>query len=372
MNPAELAPATIRAIAPYQAGKPIGELAREMQLDPASIIKLASNENALGIPPRAQAALAAALAGLARYPDSNGYELKQVVGQKWGVTPENIVLGNGSNDIIELVARTFLTPGCSSVFSQYSFAVYALATQAMGADSIMVPARDYAHDLNAMLAAIRPDTRLVFITNPNNPTGTCCTPSALLDFIQQVPPSVLVVLDEAYSDFMPTNLQPPSCSWLAQFPNLILARTCSKAYGLAGLRIGFGLMDPQVASMLNRVRQPFNVNSLALIAAAAALNDDDFLAQSLEMNRSGMLQITAALQRLALRYIPSSGNFVTFHVKHATEVHQQLLRQGVIIRSLASYDLPGCLRVTIGTPEENARFIAALEAVLPPNEGEGR
>lgn len=366
MNPAEQAPAYIRSIAPYQAGKPIAELAREMDLDPASIIKLASNENELGFSPRARRALEAAISGVARYPDSNGFELKTVAGRKWGVKPEQIVLGNGSNDIIELVARTFLTPGSSSVFSQYSFAVYHLATQAMGAEGITVPALNYGHDLDGMLAAIRADTRVVFITNPNNPTGTSCMPDVLQAFIAKVPPQVLVVLDEAYSDFMPRERLPQSIKWLARFPNLVLARTCSKAYGLAGLRVGFGLMHPEIASLLNRVRQPFNVNGLALAAAAVALEDNEFMAQSVENNRLGMRQITDALERLGLAYIPSHGNFVTFHVKHAAEVHQRLLRQGVIIRSLASYDLPGSLRVTIGLPAENTRFISALEVALQP------
>jgi histidinol-phosphate aminotransferase len=364
MNPAELAPAAVRAMAAYQAGKPISELAREMEIDPASIIKLASNENALGIPPKARLALEEALSGLARYPDSHGFELKKVIGDLWGVSPEQIVLGNGSNDIIELVVRSFLTPGESSVFSQYSFAVYALATQSVGAEGIMVPTREFGHDLDAMLAAIRPDTRVVFVTNPNNPTGTCCPPDALLDFISKVPEDVLVVLDEAYSDFMSAELQPASLDWLSRFSNLILARTCSKAYGLAGLRVGFGLMHPDVASLLNRVRQPFNVNSLALVAAAAALQDREFLAQSIAMNRQGMVQITDALQRLGVEYIPSQANFVTFHVGRAAQIHQALLQQGIIIRSLASYDLPASLRVTVGRPEENARFIAALEAEL--------
>jgi histidinol-phosphate aminotransferase len=364
MNPAELAPAAVRAIAPYQAGKPISELAREMEIDPNTIIKLASNENALGIPPKARQALEAALSGLARYPDSSGFELKKVIGSLWGVTPEQIVLGNGSNDIIELVVRSFLTPGESSVFSQYSFSVYALATQAVGAEGIMVPTRGFDHDLDGMLAAIRPDTRVVFVTNPNNPTGTCCAPDALLDFISKVPEDVLVVLDEAYSDFMPAELQPQSLEWLSRFPNLILARTCSKAYGLAGLRVGFGLMHPGVANLLNRVRQPFNVNTLALVAAAAALQDHEFLARSIDMNRLGMAQLTAAFQRLGIAYIPSCANFVTFHVREAARIHRALLGKGIIIRSLASYDLPGSLRVTIGQPEENTRFIAALEAEL--------
>jgi len=364
MTPAELVPKYIRAIAPYQAGKPIAELAREMGLDPASIVKLASNESPLGMSPRVRAALEAALPALARYPDSNGFELKSLIARQLGLSAQQIVLGNGSNDIIELVVRTFLPPGSSSVFAQHSFAVYDLATQAAGARGIEVPARNFGHDLPAMRAAIRADTRVVFLTNPNNPTGTSCAPEELLSFLESMPSQVLVVLDEAYTDFMPPERQPDSVAWLERFPNLLLARTCSKVYGLAGLRVGYGLMHPDVAALLNRVRQPFNVNSLALCAASAALQDTQFLSQALQLNRDGMRQITQALTRLGLPYIPSHANFVTFHVSDGRALFQRLLRQGVIIRSLASYGLVNSLRVTIGLPEENQRFIAALEAAL--------
>jgi len=364
MNFEALAPAHVRAIAPYQPGKPIGELAREMGLNEADIVKLASNENPLGLPPKARAALEAAVSDLARYPDGNGFELKAAISQKFGVSAEQIVLGNGSNDVLEIAARTFLTPADSAVFSEYAFAVYPLEVQAAGAECIEVRAKDYGHDLDAMLAAIKPNTKLVFVANPNNPTGNLVKPGALLEFLEAVPEQVLVVLDEAYTEYLPAELTSDSINWLKRFPNLIVSRTFSKAYGLAGLRVGFGLAHPEVAGLMNRLRQPFNVNSLAQAAAVAALADDAFLAKSVEVNSAGMKQITGALVRLGLPFIPSYGNFVTFHVGDAKALNQYLLKNGVIVRPLAGYNMPNSLRVSIGLPEENARFIEVLEAAL--------
>ncbi|NLR73988.1 histidinol-phosphate transaminase [Leeia aquatica] len=364
MSFTELAPAYIRSIAPYVPGKPISELAREMGLDEASIVKLASNENPLGMGPKAKAAMLAAAEDIARYPDGNAFALKDKIASKFGVSTQHVVLGNGSNDTLELIARTFLTAADSAVFAQYAFAVYPLAVQSVGAQAIAVPAKDYGHDLPAMLAAIRPDTKLVFIANPNNPTGTLLRPGELLEFMEQVPARVLVVLDEAYTEYLDPAQRADSIGWLQRFPNLIVSRTLSKAYGLAGLRVGFLLAQPEVADLINRVRQPFNVNSLAQAAAVAALDDEDFLARSVEVNRQGMKQLTDAFVRLGVSFIPASGNFVTFHCGDAAALNRFMLQRGVIVRPLGNYGLHDCLRVSIGLPEENARFIAVLEEAL--------
>ena len=364
MNICDLAPPYIRAIAPYQPGKPISELAREMGLNEADIVKLASNENPLGVSPCAQRAIRGVLDGLARYPDGNGFELKQALSRHFGVAQERIVLGNGSNDVLELAARAFLTPDSSAIYSRHAFAVYPLAVQAMGAAGIEVAAKDFGHDLDAMLGAVRPDTRLVFIANPNNPTGTFVPGAELEAFIAALPGSVLTVLDEAYNEYLPPELRVDSIRWLEKYNNLLITRTFSKVYGLAGLRVGYALGAPGVADLMNRVRQPFNVNSLSLVAAAAALDDKDFVHQSYALNRAGMGQITAAFQQLGIEYIPSHGNFVSFRVKDAPGVFQKLLKGGIIVRPIASYGMPQHLRVTIGLESENARFLAALGQVL--------
>jgi len=355
----------VRAIAPYQAGKPIEETAREHGLQPERIVKLASNENPLGMPASARAAIEAALPELGRYPDSNGFALKAALSRKLGVPAEWITLGNGSNDILEAAAAVMLAPGRSCVYAQHSFAVYPLATQARGARSIVVPARDYGHDLEAMLAAVEADTRLVFVANPNNPTGTFIGADRMAEFLGRVPRHVLVVLDEAYNEYLPPELRHPSVDWVRRFPNLLLSRSFSKAYGLAGLRVGYGVAQPELTDLLNRVRQPFNCNSLAQAAAVAALADQAFVERSVEVNRRGMAQVTAAFDALGLRYLPSHGNFVLVQVGDGAAVYQGLLRRGVIVRPVANYGLPQWLRVTIGLPEENDRFIAALREVLP-------
>ena len=366
MEPTQSAPAHIRAIAPYQPGKPISELAREMGLNEAAIVKLASNENPLGISPRARAAIATQLDDLALYPDGNGYVLKSALGEGLGVGLDQIVLGNGSNDVLDMVARAFLSPGTSAVYSQHAFAVYPLATLAAGAEGIEVPARNFGHDLAAMQAAIRADTRVVFIANPNNPTGTLLSAAALHAFLKAVPEPVLVVLDEAYGEYLEPDEQAPSLAWLGEFPNLVVTRTFSKAYGLAGLRVGYALARPAVADLLNRVRQPFNVNSLALTAAAAALRDAEFLAQAKQVNDAGMTQLCDGFARLGLDWIPSRGNFVSVKVGDAAAVFQALLRQGVIVRPVANYGLHEYLRVSIGLAEQNRRFLVALGAILTP------
>ena len=354
----------VRAIAPYQAGKPIEELAREHGLDPARIVKLASNENPLGMPASARAAIEAALAELGRYPDSNGFELKAALSRKLDVPADWITLGNGSNDILEAAGAVMLAPGRSCVYAQHSFAVYPLATQSRGARAIVVPARDFGHDLDAMLAAIEPDTRLVFVANPNNPTGTFINAEKMAGFLAAVPRHVMVVLDEAYNEYLPPELRHPSIDWVRRFPNLLVSRSFSKAYGLAGLRVGYGVAQRELTDLLNRVRQPFNCNSLAQVAAVAALADVAFVERSVAVNRRGMAQITAALDSLGVRYLPSFGNFVLVHVGDGASVYQALLRRGVIVRPVANYALPHWLRVTIGLPEENDRFITALREAL--------
>ncbi|MGB5081812.1 MAG: histidinol-phosphate transaminase [Burkholderiales bacterium] len=364
MDLCEQSPSYIRAIAPYQPGKPISELAREMGLDERKIVKLASNENPLGISPKARTAIKKELAGLGRYPDGNAFELKAALSRRHRVPPESIVVGNGSNDLLEMVAGAFLAPGRAAVYSQHAFAVYPLATQARGAGSIVVPAKHYGHDLAAMLAAVTPQTRVVFIANPNNPTGTFVPGGELENFISRVPREVAVVVDEAYTEYLPPGLHYDSVGWLTKYPNLILTRTFSKVYGLAGLRVGFGLMHAGVAELLNRVRQPFNVNSMALAAAAAALGDARFVAKSYRMNRAGMAKLARGLAKLGLETIPSCANFVAVRVPRARTVYEKLLRRGVIVRPIAGYGMPDHLRVTVGTPRENEKFLKALKAAL--------
>jgi histidinol-phosphate aminotransferase len=364
MKISDITPDYIRAISPYVPGKPVSDLAREFGLDAAQIIKLASNENPLGPSPKAIAAITHAASELTRYPDGSGYDLKAALAARNCVNAEQIVLGNGSNDILELVAHAFLRPGTSAVFAQHSFAVYPLATQAFGATGIEVPARDYGHDLAAMHAAIRPDTSLVWLANPNNPTGTWLPAAEIKAFVGSVPSNVLVVLDEAYNEYLPAEQRADTAAWLTGFPHLILSRTFSKAYGLAAVRVGYGLMHADAAAMLNRVRQPFNVNSLAQAAAIAALEDTDYVSQSYALNRQGMQQLEGGFGRLALEFIPSHGNFICVKVGDAAKVNLGLLRRGVIVRPVANYGMPEFLRVTVGTAKENERFLEALAAAL--------
>ncbi len=361
-------PDYVRAIAPYQGGKPIAEVAREFGLDEASIVKLASNENPLGLPASAKAAIQKTFDELARYPDSNGFDLKGAIHQKFGVPTDWITLGNGSNDILELAARALVQPGESVVYSQYSFAVYPLATQAVGARAIVVPAKDFGHDLDAMAAAIAPDTKLVFIANPNNPTGTFIDGDKIAAFLKKVPPQVVVVLDEAYTEYLPAEKRYDALAWVRQYPNLIVSRTFSKAYGLAGLRVGFGIAQPVLTDLLNRIRQPFNVNSLAQAAAVAALDDDAYLQKSAALNADGYAQLTAAFAQTGIEYVPSFGNFVLFRAGvddgAGARVNLALLKKGIIVRPVGNYGLPQWLRVSIGLPQENAAFINALKVVL--------
>ena len=365
MDLSELSPAYVRSIAPYQPGKPISELARELGLDERKIVKLASNENPRGVGPRTRAAIEGAFGDVARYPDGNGYELKLALSKRYGVDMSQIVLGNGSNDVLELVALAFLGPSLSAVYSQHAFAVYPLATQARGARAIVVPGRDFGHDVEAMASAIAEDTRVVWIANPNNPTGTLVASERLEAFVRRVPERVIVVIDEAYNEYLHANLRAPTVAWLKRHPNLVITRTFSKAYGLAGLRVGYALAHPSVADLMNRVRQPFNVNGVALAAAVAALNDMEFVARSYADNLQGMRQIEEGARALGLDWIPSYGNFITVRVGRAAEIYKRLLKRGVIVRPVGgAYQLPEHLRVTIGTADENERFLSALAASL--------
>lgn len=360
----DLAPPHVRAIAPYQPGKPISELARELGLAEADIVKLASNENPLGPSPMALAAAQDALYDMALYPDGAGFALKAKLSEKFGVAANQIVLGNGSNDVLDMAARAFLSPGTSSVHSEHAFAVYPIATQTVGAQSIVVPARDYGHDLAAMRAAIRDDTRVLWIANPNNPTGTFLPWVEIEAFLETVPPHVLVVLDEAYGEYLPPAGRCDTAAWLTRFPNLLIVRTFSKAYGLAGLRVGYGLGSADVIDLLNRVRHPFNVNAPALAAAEAALDDAEFLARSYALNSAGMAQLVAGLAGLGIETVPSKGNFLLAKVGDAARINTELLKRGVIVRPVANYGLPEFLRVSVGLAGQNARFLDALSVVL--------
>ncbi|HUL13574.1 MAG TPA: histidinol-phosphate transaminase [Methylococcaceae bacterium] len=363
MKAEQLAVAGVRRLQPYQPGKPISELERELGL--TRIIKLASNENPLGSSPKALAAARSGLSELHLYPDGSGFELKTALAAKLGVDFEQITLGNGSNDVLELAARAFLSAEHAAVFSEHAFAVYPIVTQAVGAQARIAPALRYGHDLDAMAGLVDRNVRVVFIANPNNPTGTWLSREELRRFLGLMPEQVIVVIDEAYFEYVREPDYPNALTWLDQFPNLIVTRTFSKAYGLAGLRVGYAVSSPEVADLLNRVRQPFNVNSLALVAATAALADEDHLARSVHLNGEGLKQLGAAFSQRGLRFIPSAGNFLAVDVgRPAAPVYEALLREGVIVRPIANYGLPNHLRVTIGTLEENGIFLSALDRVL--------
>lgn len=363
MNYSELAPSYIRAIAPYQPGKPISELERELGI--TDIVKLASNENPLGASPAAVAAAHAALDEISLYPDGNGFALKSALVNRYGVAHDQLVLGNGSNDLLELAAHAFLTVGDKAVFSAHAFAVYPLAIQAAGATGISVPAVAYGHDLNAMrLTAVAEGAKLIFIANPNNPTGTFLSGDELLTFLRALPSDILVVLDEAYNEYLPEDCRYDSVSWLSEFPNLLISRTFSKAYGLASLRVGYALGNSQMVDMLNRVRHPFNVNSPAQAAAVAALDDAEFVQRTFELNLKGMAQLTDGLNELGLSYIPSFGNFVSFYMVNAARIYRRLLELGVIVRPISNYGMPDYLRVSIGLESQNQKFLSALKQIL--------
>lgn len=359
----------VQGIAPYEPGRTPEAITREYGV--AAPIKLASNENPLGASPRAMDAARRALADLGRYPDGGAAELKARLAQHLSVDASMLTLGNGSNEVLEFVAQAFLGPGRSAVMSEHSFAVYGLATRAVGATVVAAPAnpetgpQPYGHDLEAMAAAVRADTRVVFIANPNNPTGTFVEGARLESFIRALPAHVVVVVDEAYCEYVEAPGYPNALAWLDRFPNLVVARTFSKVYGLAALRVGFAVSRPEVAEVLNRIRPPFNVNQPAQAAACAALDDAEFVAESVRLNHQGLAYVSAALAERGLSAIPSVANFVCVDVAGpAGPVFEALLRAGVIVRPVGGYGLPRHLRISIGRPEENHRLIAALDRVL--------
>ena len=360
-----LANTGVQQLQPYQAGKPIDELAREIGFEVDDIVKLASNENPLGLSESVKSALKEMLSDLTRYPDANGFYLKEALAKKYSVDNNQITLGNGSNDLLELVARAFVTTEHEIMFSEHAFVVYPIVTQAIGAKAVVVPAVDYGHDLTAMLTAITDKTKLIFIANPNNPTGTFLAEDDLYAFLEKVPSNVLVVLDEAYFEYADIIARGNAVQWIETFPNLIVSRTFSKAYGLAGLRVGYMISNPQVANILNRVRQPFNCNALALKAAETVLSDEDYLNEGVALNNCGMRDLVQFFDKYAFDYIPSMGNFITVDMKQSGDVvYELLLKEGVIVRPVTGYGLPNHLRISIGTQAENQRFKDALINVL--------
>lgn len=359
----------VRELNPYVPGKPIEELERELGISDS--IKLASNENPLGPGPRARAALATAVANVGRYPDGSGHDLRSRLARRHGVEPDQVTLGNGSNDVLVLLTQAFLTAGIEAVYSEYAFAVYPIAVQASGARARVAMARPaddaqpLGHDPRALLAAIGPKARLLFLANPNNPTGTWLDEAALEALLRAVPPEVIVVLDEAYHEYSASLGVPDGTRWLARYPNLVVTRTFSKAFGLAGLRVGYALSHPDLADILNRVRQPFNVSGPALAAAAAALDDREHLETTVALNRAGIGQLRDGLARLGIRAPASAGNFVLADLRRpAAAVHEDLLRQGVIARPVGNYGLPHHLRISTGTAAQNERLLAAMGAAL--------
>jgi histidinol-phosphate aminotransferase len=348
----------------YQPGRPIEEVARELGLDPAAIIKLASNENPLGPSRRALAAMRQALAHVNLYPDGSGFYLKQKLAEKLGVTPAHVILGNGSNEILELLGHALLAPGTEVVVSQYCFAVYPIVTALFGAKLVSVPAEKLGHDLDAMLAAINEKTAIVFVANPNNPTGTAVSKEALADFLDRVPAHVLVALDEAYVEFLKEPLDLLSQLRDGKRANLLLMRTFSKIYGLAGVRLGYGVGNPEFLEQLEKIRQPFNVNAIAQAGALAALDDDAHAERTRRVTARGLNTYAKAFRKMRLEFVPSSGNFVLVKVGDGQRVFNDLQKQGVIVRPMGSYHLPEWIRISMGTPKQNQRCLEALQTVL--------
>jgi len=349
---------SILGLSPYQGGKPIDELARELGLK--NITKLASNENPLGVSSAVKEAVFNSLSSINRYPDGNCFELKKAIAEKLSVLPDMISLGNGSNELLELIARVFVSKKTDEViFSQYAFVVYPLVTQALGATAKVSPAKNYGHDLNSMLSLISENTKLIFVANPNNPTGTLLSDDQLYAFLQKVPNDVPVVLDQAYFEYL--NVDDHAIDWLKEFDNLIITRSFSKAYGLAGLRVGYSVCSPLIADFINRIREPFNVNYTAQVAAIAALSDDNHLKDSVEINTNGYEQLTIGFDALKLNYIPSHANFIAVEFNNAMNIYNDLLKEGVIVRPV---EMKGYLRISIGTSNENDHLLSALKKVL--------
>ena len=366
----ELATAGVQKLTPYQPGKPVEELERELGISDS--IKLASNENPLGPSRLALDAIEKNVSSINYYPDGGGYALSDKLAQKHQVDASNITLGNGSNDILELVTRAFLTPQHSAVFSEHSFAVYPIVVQAVGAKANVAKAypEDHesmplGHDPDAVLAQIDDTTRIVFIANPNNPTGTWLTPETLENLFNKIAQDVIIVLDLAYTEYMDEHIKPPIKQWLQKFPNLVVTQTFSKVYALAGLRIGYSISNPEIADILNRVRQPFNTNLLAQAAAIASLDDSEHVAKSVLMNNTGKTYLQNAFAEMNIDYLPTMGNFISVNVRQdGLTLYQKLLEQGVIVRPVANYDMPEYLRITIGTQQQSERFIETLKQCL--------
>ncbi|HJP45891.1 MAG: histidinol-phosphate transaminase [Arenicellales bacterium] len=353
----------VRQLQPYLPGKPTEELERELGIQ--SIIKMASNENPLGPPARVRQIIAEQTHGLARYPDDSGFQFKSALAAYLGVDAGQITFGNGSSQVLELVVRAFVQPGERVVMSEYAFVVYSLAAQAVDADLVVVPAKNWAHDLETMAASVDANTRVVFIANPNNPTGTWIDCVALEAFLKRMPDHVVTVVDEAYFEYVDDADFPDAVALLRRWPGLIATRTFSKIYALAGLRIGYAVASSGITEVLNRVRQPFNVNSLGLVAASEALTETEFVQHSRRINKAGMVQLCQGFQKLGLEYIPSKGNFISVDVGGPAEaVYERLLRQGVIVRPVANYGMPQHLRITIGLEQENDQALTALETAL--------
>jgi len=354
----------LNAVPVYQPGRPIEEVARELGLPPDSIIKLASNENPLGPSRLALAAMRKALAQVSLYPDGNAFYLKQKLAAKLEVTPAHLILGNGSNEIIEFIGHAFVGPGDEVVVSQYCFAVYPIVTALFGGKLVVVPARDYGHDLEAMLAAITPKTRVVMVANPNNPTGTSARCEDLARFVAAVPENVLVALDEAYIEFLdqPLDLLPEIRS--GGKSNLLLMRTFSKIYGLAGLRLGYGIGHPDLVAEFEKIRQPFSINAVAQAGALAALDDTAHAQKTRRINSRGLKFYERAFRKLGLEFIPSSANFILVRVGEGQRVVIEMQRLGVIVRPMGGYQLPEWIRISIGTPKQNQRCLESLKTAL--------
>ena len=353
----------ILGIAPYEPGKPVEELERELGIHDA--IKLASNENPLAPSDRVQQAIVAALGHLNRYPDGSGFYLRQAIAKKHGFTPDQIVLGNGSNDLIELIVRAFMRPGDEAVVPHPSFVVYPMIVQAVGGIRVMVMLRDYRLDLEAMARAITPDTKVVFIANPNNPTASMVTADEVEHFMARVPERTIVVFDEAYIEFAMGPDFPDALSYIRQGRKAVVLRTFSKAASLAGLRVGYAVADADAIALMNRIRQPFNVNSLGQAAALAALDDDNHVVECVRMNEAGKAYLYEEFRSLGVKYVPSRANFILVDVGHsASEIYQKLLHEGVIVRPLTPFGMETALRITVGTPDENRRLVKGLRAVL--------
>jgi len=359
----ELANPGVQKLHPYMAGKPVSELERELGI--TGIVKLASNENPLGLSELVVKAIQDETIDGCRYPDANGHYLKAALSERLRVSPSQITLGNGSNDVLEMIAKVYLQPHHEVIFAEHAFCVYPIVSQAIGATLVEVPAKEWGNDLEAMLAAITDKTRMIFIANPNNPTGTWLGEQPLKAFIKAVPSDIIVVMDEAYTEYVTDRSIPNTVDWLSEYENLVVTRTFSKAYGLASLRLGYAVTSELICGLLNRLRQPFNVNSFALAAGIAVLSDEAYLTKAISVNQSGMQQIIASCDDFDLQYIPSAGNFVTIDMAQAAmPIYEKLLHKGVIVRPVGNYNMPNHLRVSIGLEQENQKYIDAMKEIL--------